>query len=235
MALSFKERMAQRAAQIASGEAPTTPLATEEAPANGIKDTDSRQHAGTGTQSTVASTGGFSRFKANTAGDTQTKSAESGGFKSRFGTSVEAPSTTQSSPQAVAKKEERPEPLPKVIQAFNAIGTKPVTLGEAISGLPPKEAVLQIQQKIADISLLEDGTDIRYEMEKLSELLLANPQACLYLLDEDLGLAVRALRKMTDNKVAIDMGKAKPRKGSADTGGSRKLSAAEMAAALDDL
>ena len=72
-------------------------------------------------------------------------------------------------------------------------------------------------------------------MEKLSELLLANPQACLYLLDEDLGLAVRALRKMTDNKVAIDMGKAKPRKSSADTGGSRKLSAAEMAAALDDL
>ena len=139
MALSFKERMAQRAAQIASGEAPTTPLATEEVPTNGIKDTDSRQHAGTGTQSTVASTGGFSRFKANTAGDTQTKSAESGGFKSRFGSNVEARPATQSSPQAVAKKEERPEPLPKVIQAFNAIGTKPVTLGEAICGLPPKK------------------------------------------------------------------------------------------------
>ena len=37
MALSFKERMAQRAAQMASGEAPTTPLATEEVPTNGIK------------------------------------------------------------------------------------------------------------------------------------------------------------------------------------------------------
>ena len=211
MALSFKERMAQRAAQIASGEAPTTPLATEEVPTNAT--------------ATPPATNGFSRFR-DKASSTESKPS---GFKSRFGST----SSTPSAP--VAKKEERPEPLPKVIQAFNAIGTKPVTLGEAISGLPPKEAVLQIQQKIADISLLEDGTDIRYEMEKLSELLLANPQACLYLLDEDLGLAVRALRKMTDNKVAVDMGKAKPRKSSADTGGSRKLSAAEMAAALDDL
>ena len=215
MALSFKERMAQRAAQIASGEAPTTPLATEEAPTN----------------APAPAPTGFSRFRnaGQSAKESPVEPTESKptGFKSRFG------STPSSAP--VAKKEERPEPLPKVIQAFNAIGTKPVTLGEAISGLPPKEAVLQIQQKIADISLLEDGTDIRYEMEKLSELLLANPQACLYLLDEDLGLAVRALRKMTDNKVAVDMGKAKPRKSSADTGGSRKLSAAEMAAALDDL
>jgi len=212
MALSFKERMAQRAAQMASGEAeaPTTPLVTEEAPAN------------------APALSGFNKFR-NTDQPDKASPAEPKptGFKSRFG------STPSSAP--VAKKEERPEPLPKVIQAFNAIGTKPVTLGEAISGLPPKEAVLQIQQKIADISLLEDGTDIRYEMEKLSELLLANPQATLYLLDEDLGLAVRALRKMTDNKVAVDMGKAKPRKSSADTGGSRKLSAAEMAAALDDL
>ena len=213
MALSFKERMAQRAAQIASGEAPTTPLVTEEAPAN------------------APATTGFSRFrnadqsaKEGPADPTESKPT---GFKSRFG------STPSSAP--VAKKEERPEPLPKVIQAFNAVGTKPVTLGEAISGLPPKEAVLQIQQKIADISLLEDGTDIRYEMEKLSELLLANPQACLYLLDEDLGLAVRALRKMTDNKVAVDMSKAKPRKGAASDTTSSKLSAAEMAAALDDL
>lgn len=209
MALSFKERMAQRAAQIASGEAPTTPLVTEEAPAN------------------APATTGFSKFR-NTDQPNAAPTAEPkpSGFKSRFSAPSSAP---------VAKKEERPEPLPKVIQAFNAVGTKPVTLGEAISGLPPKEAVVQIQQKIADISLLEDGTDIRYEMEKLSELLLANPQATLYLLDEDLGLAVRALRKMTDNKVAVDMGKAKPRKSSADTGGSRKLSAAEMAAALDDL
>ena len=211
MALSFKERMAQRAAQIASGEMPTTPLVTEEAPAN------------------APATTGFSRFrdKASPAEASTTESKPTG-FKSRFG-------STPSSSAPVAKKEERPEPLPKVIQAFNAIGTKPVTLGEAISGLPPKEAVLQIQQKIADISLLEDGTDIRYEMEKLSELLLANPQATLYLLDEDLGLAVRALRKMTDNKVAVDMGKAKPRKGAASDTTSRKLSAAEMAAALDDL
>ena len=217
MALSFKERMAQRAAQIASGEAPTTPLATEEVPAN----------------APAPAPTGFSRFR-NTDQPNAAPTAEPkpSGFKSRFGST---PSSSQASPQALAKKEERPEPLPKVIQAFNAIGTKPVTLGEAISGLPPKEAVLQIQQKIADISLLEDGTDIRYEMEKLSELLLANPQACLYLLDEDLGLAVRALRKMTDNKVAVDMGKAKPRKSNADTGGSRKLTAAEMAAALDDL
>ena len=210
MALSFKERMAQRAAQIASGEAPTTPLVTEEAPAN------------------APATTGFSKFR-NTDQPNAAPTAEPkpSGFKSRFG------STPSSAP--VAKKEERPEPLPKVIQAFNAVGTKPVTLGEAISGLPPKEAVLQIQQKIADISLLEDGTDIRYEMEKLSELLLANPQATLYLLDEDLGLAVRALRKMTDNKVAVDMSKAKPRKGATTDTTSRKLSAAEMAAALDDL
>lgn len=221
MALSFKERMAQRAAQIASGETPTTPLAIEQpAPPpskEAIKD---------------APTTGFSRFKqgfkATQSGPIQSEPTDNSGRKSTFG-------QPSSSPAPVAKKEERPEPLPKVIQAFNAVGTKPVTLGEQISGLPPKEAVVQIQQKIADISLLEDGTDIRYEMEKLSELLLANPQATLYLLDEDLGLAVRALRKMTDNKVAVDMSKAKPRKGAASDTTSRKLSAAEMAAALDDL
>lgn len=145
-------------------------------------------------------------------------------LKAKAPTPTAAPTTTK-----------EVEPLPKVIQAFNALNKeKPTTLGESLSGMPPEEAVIRIQQRIQDMSELEDGTAIRLEMEQLSEMLLANPSACLYLLDEDLGLCVRALRKMTNNRVAADMGRAKTTK-KASTSLSKPLTAADIQAALDDL
>lgn len=150
--------------------------------------------------------------------------------KSAFGFKAKAPETTA----PVVEPTKEVAPLPKVIQAFNVAGAAKPTIGESLSGIPPQEAVKVIQQKIMDISILEDGSDIRYEMEKLSELLIANPSACLYLMDEDLGLTVRALREMTDNRVAIDMGRSK--KGSkASTSSSTKLTAEDMAAAMAEL
>jgi hypothetical protein len=138
----------------------------------------------------------------------------------------------------VAKSEEGTKPLPKVIQAFNVAGaTKPAaaTLGQDLSGLPPEEYVKQIQQKIEDMQQVE-GAALKYEMEALSKMLTDHPAACLYLLDEDLGKAVRALRRMTDNRVAVDMGRAKPRGGSAKAPAlSTKMTAEDMAAAMAEL
>lgn len=145
------------------------------------------------------------------------------------------PSPTAPTPTAAPTTTKEVEPLPKIIQAFNALNKeKPTTLGESLSGMPPEEAVIRIQQRIQDMSELEDGTAIRLEMEHLSDMLLANPSACLYLLDGDLGLCVRALRKMTNNRVAADMGRAKTTK-KASTSLSKPLSAADIQAALDDL
>ena len=193
--MSFAERMKARQAELAAtGQVPTTPLASPPAPAP------------TPT----------SRFES-------TVPAEKKGFGFKAPEPTPAPEPTKE----VA-------PLPNVIQAFNVAGAAKPTIGESLSGIPPQEAVKIIQQKIMDISVLEDGSDIRYEMEKLSELLIANPSACLYLMDEDLGLTVRALRKMTDNRVAIDMGRSK--KGSkASTSSSTKLTAEDMAAAMAEL
>lgn len=140
---------------------------------------------------------------------------------------------------ALAKGKEEEEgkvnPLPKVIQVFNVAGAaKPQTMGSELSGMDPAVAVRTIQQHISDLASTEDG-HLKYEMDKLSEMLTANPSACLYLLDEDIGLTVRALRRMTDNKVAVDMGRAKTSSKASKGLSSAPLTAADMADALDAL
>ena len=113
----------------------------------------------------------------------------------------------------------------------NKIVPKDKTEGEQlIEGDLPMDAI-NIKQKIANLQDF-DGISLRYEMDELKKLIKASPDACMFLLPEELGLCVRALRKMTDNKVAVDMGatKAKAKK---DT--TVKLSADELKAALDDL
>lgn len=88
-----------------------------------------------------------------------------------------------------------------------------------------------IRQKIADLQTLEDGPELKGQMDVLREMLLSNPDACATMLPEDLGLMVRALRKMTSNRVAADLGRAKPRASKTAT---PKLTAAEIAAAVED-
>lgn len=113
----------------------------------------------------------------------------------------------------VEKPKEKEEPLGKVIQSFNVATTSQEKVeGELLSGHESSEAVRIIQTTIANLADAE-GEDLKHEMQRLQRMLLDNPSACHYLLDEDLGLTVRALRRMTNNRVAKDLGAAKPRGG----------------------
>lgn len=113
----------------------------------------------------------------------------------------------------------------------NKIVPKDKTEGEQlVEGELPMDAI-NIKQKIANLQDF-DGISLRYEMDELKKLIKASPDACMFLLPEELGLCVRALRKMTDNKVAVDMGATRAKAAKAKP---VQLSAAEIAAALDDL
>lgn len=113
----------------------------------------------------------------------------------------------------------------------NKIVPKDKTEGEQlVEGDLPMDAI-NIKQKIANLQDF-DGINLRYEMDELKKLLKASPDACMFLLPEELGLCVRALRKMTDNKVAVDMGATKAKATKAKP---VQLSADELKAALDDL
>ncbi len=144
-----------------------------------------------------------------------------------------AESSTQEDTSTV---KEEAGPLPKVIQAYNTVGgqAKP-TEGELLSGHGEDEAVKRIREKILDLGQTDSQVELKYEMSKLSEMLIANPAACLYLQDEDLGLAVQALRRMTNNRVAIDMAQAKPTKAAKATSSTKPLTVDEMQSAFDAL
>lgn len=109
---------------------------------------------------------------------------------------------------------------------------KDKTEGEfLVEGELPIDAI-RIKQKIAEMETF-DGISLRHEMDQLKKLIKASPDACMFLLPEELGLCVRALRRMTDNKVAMDMGSTKARATKKQP--ELKLSAEDIAAALDDL
>jgi len=101
-----------------------------------------------------------------------------------------------------------------------------------ISGDMPEDAIL-VKQKIAELSDFA-GISLKNEMTELKKLIKASPDACMFLLPEELGLMVRALRSMTDNRVAMDMG-ASEKSTRVKKQKEIPLTAAEMAAALDDL
>lgn len=149
--------------------------------------------------------------------------------------------TVSSAVSPIAVEEPEPIEAPKPEYAVgniillaneaNKIVPKDKTEGEQlVEGDLPMDAI-NIKQKIANLQDF-DGISLRYEMDELKKLLKASPDACMFLLPEELGLCVRALRKMTDNKVAVDMGATKAKATKAKP---VQLSAAELAAALDDL
>lgn len=86
-----------------------------------------------------------------------------------------------------------------------------------------------IRQKIHELQMME-GLDLKSAMKDLREVLLTNADACSLMLPEDLQLMTRALRKMTNNKVAADMAAARPRKQAAKTEKPVALTPEEMAA-----
>ena len=149
------------------------------------------------------------------------------------------PSTPAVSPIAVEEPAPVEAPKPEyqvgniilLANEANKIVPKDKTEGEQlVEGDLPMDAI-NIKQKIANLQEF-DGLSLRYEMDELKKLIKASPDACMFLLPEELGLCVRALRKMTDNKVAVDMGATKTK---AKKDKPVQLSAAEIAAALDDL
>lgn len=85
------------------------------------------------------------------------------------------------------------------------------------------------------IQLLESMSleNLKGEMSALKKAILENPQACMLLLDEDVGKMVVAIRKITG--LAIQTAASKKKEAKAGTSGkTKKLTAEELAAALDD-
>lgn len=106
------------------------------------------------------------------------------------------------------------------------------TEGELLSKEIPDSAYI-LKSRIAQLQSY-DGIDLRREMDDLRTLLLANPDACMFLLPEDTGLLVRALRKITDNKISQDLSAVKPR-ASKRAAPAKPLTATDLEAALDEL
>lgn len=93
-----------------------------------------------------------------------------------------------------------------------------------------KQAYSDISIRIKDLSDLT-GEDLTNEMSVLKKALLDNPAAVILMLPEEIGAMVTALQKITGKALATAAAaKKKP-----STTKAPKLTAAEMAAAADDL
>jgi hypothetical protein len=93
----------------------------------------------------------------------------------------------------------------------------------------------QIASEIsARIKALENmaGDGLKNEMQGLKKAILDNPAACFLLHEEDIGSMITALRKITGQ--AITTATATKTKTAANPTKQKKLSAEELAAALDD-
>ena len=126
------------------------------------------------------------------------------------------------------------EPLTNVISMANLVNQGSIAEARAEStSIKAMENIdmSMIRQRIVELE--NSGlSELKSQMDVLRAMLLSNPEACQLMLPQDLGLLVRSLRRMTDNRVAADLGRAKPRKTAADT--VPKLTQAEIAAAVED-
>lgn len=87
----------------------------------------------------------------------------------------------------------------------------------------------EISQRISQLEQLS-STDLKNEMQALKKTIMDNPAACLLLKEEDIGLLVSSLRKITGQAIVSSQTKTKAKTAEK----TKKLSAAELAAALDD-
>ena len=86
-----------------------------------------------------------------------------------------------------------------------------------------------ITLKIRSLEALS-GDELKSEMSALKKAIMENPQACSLLLPEDIGVMVSSLRRIVGTAiVAASTKKTKEKKPS-----TKKMTAAELAAALDD-
>lgn len=101
-------------------------------------------------------------------------------------------------------------------------------------GKTEQEVASEISQRISLLNALSEA-DLANEMRELKTALKENPAACSLMMDEDIGLLVEALRKLT-HKAIVTASTTTRKTGTAKAPAAKpvKLSAAELAAALDD-
>jgi hypothetical protein len=90
-----------------------------------------------------------------------------------------------------------------------------------------EQVTSEIQQRLIALLPME-GIELKHEMDSLKRVLLENPAACTLLLDEDIGRAVQALRKITGTAIAEA---STPKKRATKP---KALTPTEIAAALDN-
>ena len=95
----------------------------------------------------------------------------------------------------------------------------------------PEQAYSEISQRIKQLESLS-GDDLKNEMINLKKALLENPQACMLLLPDEIGAMVSHLRKITG--IAIATASAKTKKAPGEKKSSKKMTAQELADALND-
>lgn len=111
------------------------------------------------------------------------------------------PEATTTAPEPEPAPSE-PAPLPVVITAANLV-TSPETQ-ELLAASDEQATMLEIRQKIHLLETME-GFELKTAMDDLKGLIHANASAFQYMLPEDSGLMVRALRRMTNNAVAASL------------------------------
>lgn len=90
----------------------------------------------------------------------------------------------------------------------------------------------EISQRIQQLESMSMD-DLKGEMSALKKAIIENPQASMLLLDTDIGIMVTSIRKITG--LAIQTAASKKKEAKAGTSGkTKKMSAAELAAALED-
>ena len=95
----------------------------------------------------------------------------------------------------------------------------------------PEQVYSEISQRIKTLEVMS-GDDLKNEMMDLKKALLENPQACMLLLPEEIGSMVSHLRKITG--IAIATASAKTSKKKEPKAAAKKLTAQELADALND-
>ena len=86
-----------------------------------------------------------------------------------------------------------------------------------------------ITLKIRSLEALS-GDELKGEMSALKKAIMENPQACALLLPEDIGIMVASLRKIVGTAIVA----ASTKKTTAKKPSTKKMTAAELAAALED-
>ena len=95
----------------------------------------------------------------------------------------------------------------------------------------PEQVYSEISQRIKTLEAMS-GDSLKDEMVDLKKALLENPQACMLLLPEEIGSMVSSLRKITG--IAIATASAKTKKAPGEKKASKKMTAQELADALND-